>query len=149
MKVRDAIRRPAVTVDAATTVLAAAQLMDRAAVGTLVVTDRNRLVGIVTDRDVVVRGVARRLPLDARIDAVMSTAPYTVDADVDLHDVAGLFAEHPVRRLPVVDGDAVVGVLTVDDVVVDLANDLDRVLRPVTAQVLFAGAQAPTPAPLS
>jgi CBS domain-containing protein len=149
MKVRDAIRRHAVAVDATTTVLATAELMDRAAVGTVVVTDGDRLVGVATDRDLVVRGLARRLPLDARIDAVMSTTLQTIDADADLHDAVGMFAEHAVRRLPVVDGDLVLGVLTVDDLVIDLANDLERVLRPVTAQVLFPSPQAPTPAPLT
>lgn len=80
MQVRDAVRRRPVMVDATTTLAAAAGLMDRAGVGTVLVTDGGRLVGIVTDRDVVVRGVARRLPLDARIDAVMSAPLETVQA---------------------------------------------------------------------
>jgi CBS domain-containing protein len=148
MKVRDALRRHAVTVDAATTLAVAAQRMDRAAVGTLLVTDGGRLVGLVTDRDVVVRGVARRLAHDARIDAVMSTALHTIEADADLQEAVDMFSEHPIRRLPVLDGGEALGVLTVDDVVIDLADDLDRVLRPVTAQVLFASPEAPMPAPL-
>ena len=110
MRVRDAVRKAAVTVDAATTLVGAAEAMDRSGVGTVLVTDAGRLVGIVTDRDVVVRGVARRLPLDARIDAVMSTALETLDADADLHDAVGVFAEHAVRRLPVLEGETVLGV---------------------------------------
>lgn len=149
MQVRDAVRRRPVMVDATTTLAAAAGLMDRAGVGTVLVTDGGRLVGIVTDRDVVVRGVARRLPLDARIDAVMSAPLETVQAGADLESAVEAFAEHPVRRLPVLDGDVVVGVLTADDLVVDLVNDLDRVLRPVTAQVLFSGPEPRAPVPLS
>ena len=146
MRVRDAVRKGAVKVEAATTVVAAAQLMDRAGVGTVLVTDGELLVGIATDRDLVVRGLARRLPLDARIDAVMSTPLTTVQADADLEEAVRAFAEHPVRRLPVLDGETVVGVVTADDLIVDLVNDLDRVLRPVTAQVLFSGPQPRTPA---
>jgi CBS domain-containing protein len=56
-----------------------------------------------------------------------------------------VFAEHPVRRLPVVDGDDVVGVLTVDDFLVDLVDDMGRVLRPVTAQTIFAGPEPRAP----
>ena len=146
MRVRNAVRRGAVTVEATTTLAAAAQLMDRSGVGTVLVTDGGRLVGIATDRDLVVRGLARRLPLDARIDAVMSTGLTTVEADAELEEAVEAFAEHPIRRLPVVDGEAIVGVLTADDLVLDLVNDLDRVLRPVTAQVLFSGPQPQTPA---
>jgi CBS domain-containing protein len=145
MRMREAVRKHAVSVDAATTVVAAAEVMDRSGVGTVLVTDGGRLVGIVTDRDIVVRGVARRSPLDARIDAVMSTELQTIDADADLHDAAAVFAEHPVRRLPVVDGDDVVGVLTVDDFLVDLVDDMGRVLRPVTAQTIFAGPEPRAP----
>ncbi len=146
MKVRDAVRKEAVTVDVATTLLATAEIMDRSAVGTVLVTDGGQLVGIVTDRDVVVRGVARRLPMDARVDAVMTTALETLDADADLHDAIDVFSEHAVRRLPVLDGETPLGVLTVDDLVIDLANDLDRALRPVVAQTIFAAPEPHTPA---
>jgi len=148
MRVREAVRRVATTVDAGTTLVGAAELMDRGGMGTVLVSDGGRLVGIVTDRDLVVRGLARRLPMDARIDAVMSTDVVTLDADADLEGAIAVFAEHPFRRLPVVDGDQAVGVLTVDDLLVDLANDLDRVLRPIAAQVLFAGPQPHAPSPL-
>ena len=146
MLVRDAVRRGAVTTEAAATLWAAADAMDRAGVGSVLVVDGGRLVGIVTDRDIVVRAVARRLAPDARVDSVMSTALTTIDADAPLEEAIGVFAAQPVRRLPVLDGGEPIGVLTADDLLVDLVNDLGRVVRPVTAQVLFSGPEPHVPA---
>jgi len=66
------------------------------------VIDGEHLIGIVTDRDLVRRGLARDLPADARIDAVMTAPVVTVDADADLHDAFALFRTHAVRRLALV-----------------------------------------------
>ena len=131
MRAIDAVHKPPMTIDAAATVTDAAQAMDRGAVGALVVTDGDRPVGIVTDRDLVVRGMARRTPSDARVDSVMSTDLVTMAPDVDVHDALAKFREHDIRRLPLVDGGRVVGVLTVDDLIVDLARDLGSLLGPI------------------
>ena len=106
--------------------------------GALAIVDGEELVGIVTDRDLVRRGLARRLPPDARVDAVMTTPVVTIDTDADLHNVFGLFRTHAVRRLAVVRGRAFVGMLTVDDLLVDVAADLADLARPVMAEVLYA-----------
>src|SRR4051812_28188195 len=86
MKTIDAVRRQGITIEADSSVRAAAQLMDHLGVGALAVTDDDRLVGVVTDRDLVRRGIARGVTGDARIDSMMSTPVVTIDADVDLHD---------------------------------------------------------------
>jgi len=146
MRVRDATRRPAVTVPCDAKLKDVARTMDEAGVGSVVVLDQRRPVGIATDRDLVTRALARAYPLDARIDSVMTSGVVCVDADTDLHDVVQLFGRHPFRRLPVVDGDTVIGVITTDDLMMDLANDLETVLRAVTVQVLFGHPEAQPPA---
>lgn len=88
MQIRDAIRKNPVTIAADASLADAAELMDRAVVGCLVVLDGDRPVGIVTDRDLVVRGLARRLPWDSRIDSVMSTELVTLDVTEDMHSRA-------------------------------------------------------------
>ncbi|HEX4821730.1 MAG TPA: CBS domain-containing protein [Acidimicrobiales bacterium] len=145
MKVKDAVRKAPETIEANGTIGAAAQQMDHAAVGALVVVDGGRPVGIVTDRDLVVRGLARHAPVDARVDSVMSTGLVAIDADADLRHAIALFSHHAIRRLPVVDGDRVCGMVTIDDLVVDLAQDLAEATRPLTAQVLFGHAQPTLP----
>ncbi len=143
MKTRDATRHVPVQLPAHATIGEAARLMDREAVGAVVVVDSatGRPIGVVTDRDLVVRAVARDLPTDARVDAVMSMGVICVDADADIHEAVHLFATHPVRRLPVVAGAELVGMLTVDDLLVDLSGDLANLVRGLTAQLLFGHAE--------
>jgi CBS domain-containing protein len=146
MQARDAVRKLPETIEVHRTIAEAAQQMDAAAVGALVVVDAGVPVGIVTDRDLVVRAVARRYPLDGRIDSVMSMGVIAIDADADLRHAIDLFSHHAVRRLPVVDHDTMCGMITVDDVVIDLAHDLEEATKPLTAQVLFGHAEPAPPA---
>jgi signal-transduction protein with cAMP-binding, CBS, and nucleotidyltransferase domain len=147
MKAIDAIRKPAATIAAERTIVEAAQRMDAEAVGALVVTDGQRPVGIVTDRDLMVRGLARRLPLDARVDTVMSTDLVTMDAAADLRDAFGIFRAHALRRLPLTSDGHMVGMLTVDDLVIDLVADLVDLARPLTGQVIFGHPETGVPVP--
>lgn len=73
----------------------------------------------------------------ARIDSVMSTDIVVLEAETDLRDALRVFERHPIRRLPLVAGGRIVGMLTMDDLVVNLTDDLARLSRPITAQVLF------------
>ena len=138
MRTIDAVRRPGVAIEADKTVQDAAKLMESAGVGTLAVTDGGDLVGIVTDRDLVRRAMAPGLDPTARVDAVMSMPVETVDADADLHDTVRAFETRAVRRLAVTQDGRFVGVISVDDLVIDLVADLGTLLRPVTGEVVFA-----------
>jgi CBS domain-containing protein len=146
MKTRDLIAKPPVAVPGETTVQDAAALMEAANVGALLVMDGGRLAGIVTDRDIVVRAVAGGYPAQARIDCFMSTAIVTVDADADVHDAYRILGTHGVRRLPVVSGGDIVGMLTVDDLLVGIATDLDRLVQPVVGELIFGHHRSPVPA---
>jgi CBS domain-containing protein len=143
----EAARKPPATITADRTITEAADEMDRLAVGALVVVEPDgRPVGIVTDRDLVVRAVARRASADARVDSVMSTDLVVLAPDADLRDAIRIFEAHAVRRLPLIADDAVIGMLTMDDLVVDLTADLGRLSRQIAAQVLFGHREPVTPA---
>jgi CBS domain-containing protein len=146
MRAIETIRKPATTITADRTIADAAELMEAAVVGAVVVVDGERPVGIVTDRDLTVRALARRLPWNARVDTVMSTDLVTLDADADLRDALPLFREHALRRLPLVSDGRMVGMLTVDDLFVDLVSDLADVVRPLTGQLIFGHREAAVPA---
>ncbi|MBI4885013.1 MAG: CBS domain-containing protein [Actinobacteria bacterium] len=148
MKVRDTAQRSAVLIEAAATLAEAAGEMAKHGVGTLVVVDHRRLVGIVTDRDIVVRGLARALPLDARVDSIMSMNVVAVAADSDIADAVKAFGHHAVRRLPVLDGDTVCGLLSLDDLMVATAQQLGELTRGVTAQIMFPHAAEFAPPPV-
>jgi CBS domain-containing protein len=147
MKVYESIRRSAVAVEVDRPVAEVARVMEQAAVGSVVVLDGGTPVGIVTDRDLVRRWLAHRLEPEARIDAIMSTPLVTIPADADVRDVYRLFDAHAVRRIAAVDPDgSLVGVLSVDDVLMNLVADLTAVVKPVTAEVLFGQRDAGLPA---
>jgi CBS domain-containing protein len=145
MRIRDLAVREPVTMRPDGTLHEAARLMASHGVGCVIVTDvgtdggtgDERVVGVVTDRDLVVRGLAARVPDDGRVDGVMSTDVVAVDADDDVRDVVKTFGHHAVRRLPVVTGQRVTGVVTIDDLLVAVHDELADLTKGVTAQLLF------------
>jgi CBS domain-containing protein len=150
MRARDAIRKPPVTIRPDATIAEAAALLDRAAVGALVVVDHDDPVGIVTDRDLALRAVGRRIPADSRVDAVMSIGLITLSADSDVREAIAVFERHAIRRLPLLEAGRMVGMLTIDDLVIDWVNDLATMVRPVVGQVVFGAPEPsiPVPAPM-
>lgn len=112
--------RHVVTATPETTVLDAAKRMTEKDVGCLVVVRGDRPVGIVTDRDLVLRALARGLdPVKTHVLEVMSAPCVTVPEDVDPVEAASLMRAHRVRRLPVVGrtSASLVGIVTLDDLV--------------------------------
>jgi CBS domain-containing protein len=75
----------------------------------------------------------------------MSTPVVTIAADADLHTAFSMFRTHALRRLAVVQDDRFVGMITVDDLLIDVAADLADLARPITAEVLFAHRDSPVP----
>jgi CBS domain-containing protein len=138
-----------VTVSPDTTIEQAARAMAAGGIGCLVVTEGDAVVGIVTDRDLVVRGLADRVPPDGRVDAVMTTHVVAVDVDSDVRDVIRTFGHHAVRRLPVVRGRHVVGLVTVDDLLVAMTDEIGLLTRGITAQLLFPHASDEPPRPVA
>jgi CBS domain-containing protein len=137
MKIEDITMRPPVTASPATTVSEAARLMATHAVGSLIIAEDEHLVGIVTDRDLVLRVLARNLPPDTRVDDVMSMNVIALDAGTDVRDALRAFSVHAVRRLPIVDHGRVTGLLSLDDLIVVLTNQLGDATQGLAAQLLF------------
>jgi signal-transduction protein with cAMP-binding, CBS, and nucleotidyltransferase domain len=138
VKVSQAIRRSGVGIEAHRTVGEAAGIMDQAGVGALAVVDGHQVIGMITDRDLVRRAMAKGLPLDTVVESVMSRPVVAIDAEADLHEAFAMFRANAIRRLAVVARDRFVGVITIDDLLLDLAQDLVDLARPVTTEVFFA-----------
>lgn len=130
MQVRYVMTRGAERVAPGETVQAAARRMKETGVGALVVCDDDeRAVGMLTDRDIVVRSTAEAAdPARALVRGAMTPQLVTCDAEADLADAARVMAERGVRRLVVMDEDErIVGLLSVDDVALysrDLAGEV-------------------------
>lgn len=115
-KVRDLMHAGAETVRPDDTVKHAASLMQAVDVGPLPVCDGDRLVGIITDRDITVRTVAAGLePASTRVRDAMTPDIVSVRADQDVEEAVELMRRHEVRRLPVVDGTRLVGMVALAD----------------------------------
>jgi CBS domain-containing protein len=103
----------------------AAKLMDELNVGVVPVCEGDRLVGVVTDRDIVVRGLARDLdPRQSKLADVMSGHVRTAHVDDDLDEILAAMSKAQVRRMPVVDGqDKLVGILSIGDIAAKSADE--------------------------
>nr|WSX48742.1 CBS domain-containing protein [Streptomyces sp. NBC_00974] len=127
---------PAVTISARTPIGEVARQMGEYGIGSVVVTEGGALRGIVTDRDLAMRALVRGLDVDEPVDAVMTSPVITVNATDDLHEAYRTFRRTGVRRLPVLDGHQVVGMLTVDDLLMDVFQRVADLLGPVAWSVL-------------
>ncbi|MFC8426076.1 CBS domain-containing protein [Streptomyces sp. NPDC057236] len=114
--VRDIMTGAPVTVGPQTSVAEVARIMRDRDLGSVLVTDGDRLRGLVTDRDLVVRSVSRGGdPEDITVAGACSDDPVTVAPDDDLDHAVRLMREHAVRRLPVLEGGRPVGVVSLGD----------------------------------
>ncbi len=100
------------------TVLDAAKKMDSLGVGALPICgDDERLKGMITDRDIVVKVLAQgKDPASTRTGELGQGKPVTIGADDDLQELVRTMAQHQVKRLPVIDGHQLVGVVSEADV---------------------------------
>lgn len=147
MKVRDFTWREPVTIHVADTIASAAQRLADQGVGALVVVDDDHPVGVVTDRDLVVRGLARHAPSDGRIDSLMSMGVIALDADEDMEELYALFAREAIRRVPIVEDDRVVGMISLDDALVATASELADLSGVLSTQIAFPHARDEAPPP--
>lgn len=116
MQVRDIMTREVDLIDADATVQAVARKMRDDDVGTVPVTENDTLIGIVTDRDIVLRAVAEGDIHDATARTVMSSEMIHCYADQSVEEVLQNMGENQVRRLPVVDRtERLVGMISLAD----------------------------------
>src|SRR3712207_5187741 len=115
---RDIMTPDAVCVQASESVLDAARRMAELGVGSLPICgEDNRLKGMLTDRDIVVKALAKgRAPDDCTAADLAEGKPVTIGADDDAQEILRTMSQYKVRRLPVIDGHQLVGIVAVADV---------------------------------
>ncbi|AIM17573.1 MULTISPECIES: CBS domain-containing protein [Neobacillus] len=93
-------------------------------VGAIPIVDQDRLVGMITDRDIVIRCIAEKHPASSKVQDIMSDQLITVSPDTTTREAAKLMAEHQIRRLPVVENGKLVGIVSLGDFAVrELTDD--------------------------
>ena len=115
--VRDAMTADPRSIGASASVVEAARLMREQHIGSLPVTEDDRLVGMITDRDITTRVVAESaVPETTSVGDVYSRDLISVEPNSDIDEALRLMARHQVRRLPVVENDRLVGMVAQADI---------------------------------
>lgn len=119
--VKDIMTKSVVSVDATITVNEAAKMMEDTKVGAVVVMENNSPVGIVTDRDFAIKVAAHAYPITTPIKKIMSTPLISISPDESVWMVADLMFTRGVRKIPIIDDDKIIGIVTATDIVNQLA----------------------------
>ena len=106
-----------ITVDVDTTVADSAKMMEDSKVGAILVTEKNAPVGIVTDRDFAIKVVAHAYNPTTPVRMIMSSPLYTISPDEPVRMIADFMYTRGIRKLPVIDNDKVIGIVTATDLV--------------------------------
>lgn len=119
MNVRDVMSSDVTCLACGDSLRDAAGKMAEINVGSLPVIDGGKLVGVITDRDIVLRAVARGTAPDQAIDAAMTRDVITIAPGTSVAEANRLMSERQIRRLYVVEGDRLAGVLSLGDLALD------------------------------
>lgn len=123
MNIRDVMTPNPRSVSLSDSILNAARIMRDEDTGAVPVVDNGRAVGIVTDRDIVTRVVADGGQLDRPIRDIVSRDLVAVTPAASTREAAELMSEHQIRRLPVVEDDRLVGIVSIGDLAVKEGRD--------------------------
>jgi CBS domain-containing protein len=123
MNIREVMTPNPQCVSPGDTIQNAARIMRDNDTGAVPVVDNGRPVGIVTDRDIVVRAVADGGQLDRPVREIVTGDVVCVSPEMSTHEAANLMSEHQVRRLPVVENNRIVGIVSLGDLAVKEAKD--------------------------
>jgi CBS domain-containing protein len=136
MLIRDVMTDSVVTADGDTTVREVAELMRERNVGSVVLLRDQRLVAIVTDRDLTLGVVADGREATDHAEDHASAPVVTARSDMDVNQAAELMIGHGIRRLPVIDGDRLTGIVTLDDLAVRTGEP--ELVHSLTSQITRA-----------
>ena len=127
--IRDVMTKAVISVDSSITVNEAAKIMEDVKVGAIIIMENNTPMGIVTDRDFTVKIVAHVYQISTPVKQIMSTPLITISPDESVWNVADLMHTRGIRKLPVVEDDQVIGIITATDLVNQLAISTDEDIR--------------------
>ncbi len=122
VRISEVMNTSIVSVDSSITATDAAKMMEDTDVGAVIVFENGIPAGIVTDRDFAIKITAHSYPIDTPIRRIMSSPLISIDSNSDLWTASDLMSTRKVRKLPVIDNDKVVGILTSSDIVNHFAD---------------------------
>ncbi|MBI4363057.1 MAG: CBS domain-containing protein [Euryarchaeota archaeon] len=135
MRVDEVMHRRVVTVAPDEVLRDVARVMGEKRIGCVVVMERGHAIGIVTERDILRKVVAHcRDPRKVRVKDIMTAPVRTVGPQTDIDEATTLMSREKIRRLPVVKGGRLVGILTSSDIV-SLIPEMDKILLDMESRI--------------
>ena len=135
--VKDIMKKNVITIDGSMSVQEAAQMMTDANVGCVIVTKKDKPVGIITERDFVTRIAAEGIPLFTEVSHAMSMPLTTVSPDDTVWDAAEIMRVKRIHKLPVREGNEIVGIITTTDLVEICSYGSDSQMRKICDQIML------------
>jgi len=135
--VKDIMKKNVITIDEAESIQDAAQMMTDANVGCVIVTRKDNPVGIITERDFVIKIAAEGRPLFTDVSEIMSFPLTTVNPDDTVWDAAEVMRAKGIHKLPVQEGTRMVGIVTTTDIVKLCSYGSDSQMRNICDQILM------------
>ncbi|MGZ7443785.1 CBS domain-containing protein [Paenibacillus sp. TH7-28] len=117
-KVADIMTDEVVTVTVRDNIYEVAVKMKENDTGFIPVVEGDKLLGVITDRDLVIRCMAEKRPNSTAVDEIMTRGIKTASRDMSVDEAAELMAEQQIRRLPVTEGDRLIGIVSIGDLAV-------------------------------
>lgn len=115
--VKDIMSKSLITVDSSATVNEAAKIMEKSKVGSVVITEKSIPIGIMTDRDFAITIAAHAYPIHTKVKQVMSSPLVHISPNEEVWVAADLMYSRKIRRLPVLDEDELLGIVSATDFV--------------------------------
>lgn len=129
MTIADVMTKSVISVDSSVTINESAKMMEDTKAGAVIVMENNAPVGIVTDRDFAVKVAAHAYQITSPVKQIMSTPLFLINSDESVRTAADLMHERGIMKLPVIDGEDVIGIITARDIVNLLATCVEDDVR--------------------
>ncbi len=136
MSLQTYCRKPVVRISPEINITEACQLMEQNNIGCLIAEQKGKLCGIVTDRDIALRVTgAKRDPDKTKVKEIMTPDPIRISVDKDVHHLTALMHAYHVRRVPIVNGfDTTLGIVTLDDLIAQLGDNLSEIGKAISEE---------------
>ncbi|PIW40895.1 MAG: hypothetical protein COW21_04835, partial [Candidatus Aenigmarchaeota archaeon CG15_BIG_FIL_POST_REV_8_21_14_020_37_27] len=118
MQVKDAMNPKVISASKDISIKEAARTLTKHEIGSLIIVEDEKIVGVITESDIIRKVVATGLdPSVTLVEEMMTKDVITIDADAELNDACQTMVDHKIKRLPVLDGGQLVGIITTTDII--------------------------------
>jgi CBS domain-containing protein len=135
MLVREVMNKNVVTAEPDITVKEAAKMMSQFHIGSLVILKDKKIVGIITERTILVAVAQGKDAELTTVEEIMTKDVITIEPDKTIEDAVDLMSKNRIKKLPVVDGEKLIGIITASDIVVVEPSLIEEIAKLVSVNI--------------